>query len=74
MDASTLNAISYSARKSPAIAGREDGFETGLMTKGKVKLTDHADRRWFGNPHYKAAFKVGFRKGRAERRWQEQEA
>ncbi len=74
MNAQAHNATSAAARKSPVTAGQEDGFYVGMTTTGRVRLVDYADPRWVCDRRYREAFRVGFRGGRAERRWQDHES
>ena len=73
-NARIINAQITAARRNPARAGYDDGFDVGLMTQGPVSYSRYADPRWAGSNQYRAAFVKGMKAGRAERRWIEEDA
>ena len=69
MNSRIHNARTAARRADPACAGYDDGEEAGFRTQGKVSFKKWADPKWTGNKQYRAWFIKGFKAGRREWRW-----
>ena len=68
-NARRINAITAARRRNPIAAGYDDGEHAGFRTQGRVQFKDWADPKWAANKQYRDSFKKGFKAGRREWRW-----